>query len=122
MPPSRNPELAERVVATGVGDVVPLADLDDPRVLDRRAVESLNARAEHRLIRRALEAVSVAAGREPEVTLVFGMRLGRPVEQEDFLLFLDVPGGRVEDGQALPGLVRMGREDRVPLVAFQLHG
>ena len=119
--PPGNPELAERVMAARISDIIPLAHLDDPGVLDGRAVEPLHARAQHGLCRDPLEMVAVAAGRQPEVALVLGMRLGRPVEQQNLLRRLVVPGGRIEDRQVLPGMVRMGRENRVPVVAFQLH-
>ena len=52
LPHLGNPELPEGIVPAGVGDVVPVAHLDDARVLDRRAVESFHARTQHRLDRR----------------------------------------------------------------------
>ncbi len=84
---SGNPELPERVMPAGVGDVVPVAHLDHPRVLDRRPVEALDARAEHRLVGDPLEVVAVLALGQAEVALVLRPRLGRPVQQQDLSRF-----------------------------------
>jgi hypothetical protein len=66
-----DPEPAERKVAAGVNDVKPFTDLDNPGILNGRAVESFDAGTEYRLRGGALEVIAVAAGCQPEVTLMY---------------------------------------------------
>ena len=62
---------AIRKVAAGVSDVRPLTDLDNPGILNGRAVESFDAGTECRLRGGAFEVIAIAVGCRLEVTLVF---------------------------------------------------
>ena len=104
-----------------VGHIEPVAHLRDPRVLDRGAVEALDARAQHRLIADALEMVAVAAPRQAEIALVFRVRLGGPVEQEELVLPLIEAHRRIEDRQVFPGVIGMRGKDRIAVVTRQFH-
>ena len=104
-----------------VRDVEPISHLDDARILDGGPVETLDARADRRLVRRALEVVAVLAFRQAEPASVILLRFSRAIEQEHLLLLIVVPSGGVEDRQILPGMIGVGRKDGVAFVAFEFH-
>ena len=116
-----DPELPEREMTAGVGDIEPLAHLGHAWILDGRPVESFDIRAEHGLIAHAFKVVPVAAGRESEIALVVRVRLGGAVQQQDLVLLLVVIGGGVEDREILPWVLRMGRQDWIALVSLEFH-
>ena len=117
-----NPELAEGEVAGGVGDVEPVAHLDDAGILDSGAVKALDAGAEDGLVGCALEVVAIGAGGQAEVALVVEVRLGGAVEEDHLPLVLVIPGGGVEDGEVFPGVPGVRREDGITLEALEFHG
>ena len=114
----RNPELAEREEATGVGDVVPVADLDHSRILYGAGVETVEAGAKNGLVTDSLEIEPVGAGRQPEVTLILRVRFGGPVQKQNLPIVLVVPRRRVEYGQVLPRMRRIRAEDWIAVKAF----
>ena len=120
-PHFRLPKLAKGVMPASIGDVEPISHLDDARILDGGPVESLDTRAERRLVRRALELVAVLAFRQAEPAFVIRLRFSRAIEQEHLLLSIIVPSGGVEDRQILPGMIRVWRKDRVAFVTFEFH-
>ena len=104
-----------------VGDVEPVAHLRDPRVLDRGAVEALDAGTEHGPVADALEMAAVAAPRQAEIALVVRVRLGGAVKHEEFVLLLVEPDRRIEDREIFPGVIGMWGKDRIAVVTRQFH-
>ena len=98
-----------------------LSHPDDRRILDRCPVESFDARTHRRVVRNPLEMVTVLALCQAKPAFVFGPLFRGAIEQEDFMFLGVVPGSGVEDGQVLPGMIRVGGEDGVAGKALEFH-
>ncbi len=98
-------------MTAGVSDVEPIAHSGDARVLDRGAVESLDARAQTRLASVPLEMEAVTAARQAKPAFVIRAGFRAAVKQQNLLARFVVEGGRIEDSQIFPRMIRVGTQD-----------
>ena len=114
-----SPVLPGGMGAVGVGNVKLIVELHDARIFDAPSVGTVRAGTEYRRIADTAEVEAVLADGQPQTDDMFLVVAGGAVEHVKPAVVVDDP--RVAGYEILPGIGRIGSDDRIFFVFLQFH-
>ena len=105
--------------AVGVGNVKLVVELHDARIFDAPSVGTVRAGTKYRRIADTAEVEAVLADGQPQTDDMFLVVAGGAVEHVKPAVVVDDP--RVAGYEILPGIGRIGSDDRIFFVFLQFH-